>query len=227
MAQVETHTTTTRCSPMSGWRSDMRAGHVLHASLAMAALVLGPSVARADSAADEAATKLAVHVCASCHGPGGNSTSPTFPKLAAQQEPYLVAQINAFKSGKRGEKEAHDYMLGMTTLIDDATAAALGRYFARQPPAAGEPGDPQQVARGKQLFEQGAEGKVVACATCHGAHAEGNGIFPRLAGQHAPYVVKQLKVIQSNLRQSPVMHGIITKLTSDDMADVAAYVQSL
>ena len=46
-------------------------------------------------------------------------------------------------------------------------------------------------------------------------------------GLVAPHVVKQIKVIQSDLRQSPVMHGIITKLTPDDMADVAAYVQSL
>jgi len=205
----------------------MHAPHIIHAILVLAVLMVRPSPALADSAADEAAIKLAAHVCASCHGPGGNSTSPTFPKLAAQQETYLVAQIDAFKSGKRGEQEAHDYMLGMTTLIDDATAAALGRYYAHQPPPQGEPGDPRQVARGKMLFEQGAEGKVVACATCHGPHAEGNGIFPRLAGQHASYVVKQLKVIQSNLRQSPVMHGIITKLTPDDMADVAAYLQSL
>ena len=48
---------------------------------------------------------------------GRHSTSPTFPNLAAQQQAYLVAQIQAFKNGRRGEQEAHDYMLGMTTLI--------------------------------------------------------------------------------------------------------------
>jgi cytochrome c553 len=196
-------------------------------ALLVAALLPLMAAAQGTTPSDAAATKLATQVCSSCHGPGGNSVSPTFPKLAAQQEAYLVAQIGNFKNGARGEQEAHDYMLGMTTLIDDATAAALARYYARQPPAAGVAGDTERIARGKQLFEQGIQDKVVACASCHGAHAEGAGIFPRLAGQHAAYVKHQLQVIQSNLRKSPVMHGIITRLTPEDMQDVAAYLESI
>lgn len=196
--------------------------------LALAMLLMTPQLAaQTSTTSDDAAVKLATRVCVSCHGPGGNSVSPTFPKLAAQQEAYLVAQIGAFKNGSRGEKEAHDYMLGMTTLIDDATAASLARYYAHQPPAAGTPGDPGRMARGKKIFEQGIEDKVVACASCHGAHAEGAGIFPRLAGQHAAYIEHQLAIIQSNLRQSPVMHGIIGKLTPEDMVDVATYLESM
>jgi cytochrome c553 len=183
--------------------------------------------AQSTAASDDAATKLASQVCSSCHGPGGNSTSPTFPKLAAQQQAYLVAQIQAFKSGGRGEQEAHDYMLGMTTLIDDATAAALARYFAKQPPPHGVSTDPALMAAGQKLFTQGIADHVVACASCHGDHAQGNSIFPRLAGQHAPYIVRQLKVIQGNLRNSPVMHGIIKDLTPEEMNEVAAYLQSL
>jgi cytochrome c553 len=179
------------------------------------------------SASDDAAIKLATQVCSSCHGPGGNSQSPTFPRLAGQQQAYVLAQIKAFKSGERNEQEAHDYMLGMTTLIDDATAESLARYFASQPPPKGIPGDPAAMAAGKKIFEQGIPGQVVACATCHGAHAEGNGIFPRLADQHAAYIVRQLTVIQRNLRNSPVMHGIIKNLTPEEMKDVAAYLQSL
>ena len=179
------------------------------------------------AASDDAAIKLATQVCSSCHGPGGNSKSPTFPRLAGQQQAYLVAQIKAFKDGKRHEQEAHDYMLGMATLIDDPTAEALGRYFASQPHPEGIPGNPAEVAAGKKIFEQGIPGQVVACATCHGPHAEGNGIFPRLADQHAAYIVRQLTVIQRNLRNSPVMHGIIKNLTPEDMKNVAAYLQSL
>lgn len=179
------------------------------------------------SPSDDAAIKLATQVCSSCHGPGGNSVSPTFPRLAGQQEAYLVAQIQAFKDGKRNEQEAHDYMLGMTTLIDSVTAEALARYFARQPVPKGISGNPAQVAAGKKIYEQGIPDQVVACSTCHGAHAEGNGIFPRLADQHAEYIVRQLSVIQRNLRNSPVMHGIIKNLKPEDMKDVATYLQSL
>jgi cytochrome c553 len=179
------------------------------------------------SASDDAAIKLATQVCSSCHGPGGDSKSPTFPRLAGQQQAYVSAQIKAFKSGTRNEQEAHDYMLGMTTLIDDATAESLARYFASQPHPKGIPGDPAAMAAGKKIFEQGIPGQVVACATCHGAHAEGNGIFPRLADQHEAYIVRQLTVIQRNLRNSPVMHGIIKNLTPEEMKNVAAYLQSL
>jgi cytochrome c553 len=179
------------------------------------------------SASDDAAIKLATQVCSSCHGPGGDSKSPTFPRLAGQQQAYVAAQIKAFKSGTRNEQEAHDYMLGMTTLIDDATAESLARYFASQPHPKGIPGDPAAMAAGKKIFEQGIPGQVVACATCHGAHAEGNGIFPRLADQHEAYIVRQLTVIQRNLRNSPVMHGIIKNLTPEEMKNVAAYLQSL
>lgn len=193
----------------------------------LSCLLVSPAHAQSSSTSDDAAIKLASQVCSSCHGPGGNSISPTFPKLAAQQQPYLVAQIKAFKSGTRGEQEAHDYMLGMTTLIDDPTAEALARYFARQPAPRGTSSDPTLVAAGQKLFTQGISGQVVPCASCHGDHAQGNGIFPRLAGQHAPYIVRQLKVIQSNLRNSPVMHGIIKNLTPKDMEEVAAYLQSL
>src|SRR6185312_15689650 len=44
------------------------------------------------------------------------------------------------------------------------------------------------------------------CQSCHGEHAEGNGVFPRLAGQHADYLKKQLEAFRSSLRESDVMH---------------------
>jgi len=56
-------------------------------------LLPGPVANAAESTtqADEAAATLATQVCSSCHSPGGDSKSPTFPKLAAQQQQYLVA----------------------------------------------------------------------------------------------------------------------------------------
>jgi len=69
--------------------------------------------------------------------------------------------------------------------------------------------------------------RVLACASCHGAHGEGMATFPRLAGQHAPYLLKQLLVIQSVLRTAPVMHGVIKDLTKDQMQAVVAYLESI
>ena len=77
------------------------------------------------------------------------------------------------------------------------------------------------------MFEHGESTRhITACAGCHGANAEGNSIFPRLAGQHAAYIVRQLQVIQNNLRKSPVMHGLITELKPNEMKAIAEFVQS-
>jgi len=55
----------------------------------------------------------------------------------------------------------------------------------------------RQYGRGRDVFEHGVPAKEIPpCATCHGDHGQGNAGFPRLAGQHADYVVKQLLVFQ-------------------------------
>jgi cytochrome c553 len=180
------------------------------------------------NAYEHAAQQAASTVCASCHGPAGVSTSPVFPHLAGQSEVYLAAQLRAFKAKSRGEQDAHDYMWGMATLLDDSVIDGLAHYYSSQKPGPGIPGDRNLVERGKILFEQGdPQRQVPACSGCHGQAAEGNGIFPRLAGQHAAYVVRQLNAIQRRTRESPIMHGVIKELNSDGMKAVAEYLQSL
>ena len=51
--------------------------------------------------------------------------------------------------------------------------------------------------------------------------------FPRLAGQHAPYLLKQLLVIQNALRNAPVMHGVVKELTNDQIQAVVLYLESI
>ena len=68
---------------------------------------------------------------------------------------------------------------------------------------------------------------VPACAACHGADGHGMADFPRLAGQHAQYVLKQLDSFQTNMRNVAIMHGVASGLTGDDAAAVAAYLESL
>jgi cytochrome c553 len=200
--------------------------------LAVAGTAFVPRARAADAtdarAADaDAAAKVAGQVCSNCHGPGGVSASPMFPRLAGQQEQYLAAQIRAFKNKTRADPEAHNYMWGMATLVSDSMIDALARYYAGQAPAPGIDGDARLIAEGKRLFEQGIPDRnIAACGSCHGANAEGRSIFPRLAGQHARYLVRQLTVIQKQLRASPIMHGIIKDLKRKEMEEVAAYLQS-
>ena len=66
--------------------------------------------------------------------------------------------------------------------------------------------------------------KSQACAACHGA--DGNASipnYPKLAGQHASYLVKQLQVFKTNKRKDPIMNGQVANLSQQDMEDISAY----
>jgi cytochrome c553 len=177
---------------------------------------------------NRAALKVVVESCSTCHGPNGHSVAPTFPVLAAQRAPYLELQLHAFKDQTRADPDAQAYMWGVAAPLSDTLISELAAYYARQPAVAGHAaGSATLIARGEQIFKEGVPAKQIpACATCHGARAEGMASFPRLAGQHAPYLLKQLLVIQSVLRTAPVMHGVIKDLTKDQMEAVVVYLAS-
>lgn len=174
--------------------------------------------------------RRAIHVCASCHGEGGRSTNVAYPKLAGQSAMYTVRQLTDFRAQKRSETDSKAYMWGVSALLDDETIQSLADYYAAQTPARGHAkGSAAELARGRKLFSEGAPARGVrACATCHGVNAEGAAGFPRLAGQHAEYLQRQLKVFGTALRP----HGVLMKnetanMTAAEMRAVALYLQSL
>jgi len=68
------------------------------------------------------------------------------------------------------------------------------------------------------------QAKAVVCAACHGV--DGNSAvpnWPKLAGQHATYLERQVGLIKSGDRPVPEMVGIVAGLTPEDIADLAAY----
>lgn len=170
------------------------------------------------------------HFCrdCACHGVNGRSVSPTFPNLAAQTAQYIELQLHAFKDQSRADPDAQAYMWGMASQLSDLMILGLANYFSSQPAAPGIPGDLTLIAQGQRIFDEGVPARQIPpCASCHGAHAEGIATFPRLAGQHAPYLLRQLLVIQSVLRTAPVMHGVVKDLTKDQMQAVVAYLESI
>lgn len=195
-------------------------------------LVAGPPPARAAEEAKHPAgntVERAVHVCAACHGEGGRSSSPAFPSLAGQMPQYFAAQLKDFREQKRAESDIQAYMWGVSALLDDATIDGLARYFAEQTPAPGRAGDASLMSAGKEIFEHGLPARNVRpCTQCHGAHGEGAAVFPRLAGQHADYLLRQLKVFRTRLRP----HGVLMKNETSELSDaelraLATYIQSL
>ena len=72
-------------------------------------------------------------------------------------------------------------------------------------------------------------GKALAatCAACHGADGNSpSGAWPKLAGQHASYIVKQLQDYKSGARENAIMAGMAAGLSDQDMLDLAAYFSS-
>ncbi len=187
--------------------------------------------ARAEEPAAEApsgALKATLATCATCHGAKGQSVSPTFPNLAGQSAAYIETQLHAFKDQSRADPDAQAYMWGMAAQLSEDTISAVAKFYAAQAPTPGHAGNGALTRQGKVIFEQGVPARgIPPCASCHGEHAEGMAVFPRLAGQHAPYLFKQLLVIQNVLRTAPVMHGVIKDLTKDQMQAVVAYLESL
>jgi len=91
---------------------------------------------------------------------------------------------------------------------------ALAACFAAPTMAAGD------AASGKQ--------KSQSCAACHGpdGNAPTGPDFPRLAGQHYDYLLKALRDYKSGARKNPIMSGQVSGLSTQDMADLAAYFSS-
>jgi cytochrome c553 len=177
------------------------------------------------------ATTMAQQVCSNCHGMTGSSVSPNFPNLAGQTEPYFVSQLNGFKSHARRDPPGFEYMWGLSRSLTEEQIKGLAAYYAGQSPTAQiVEGSRDRLEAGKTIFVSGVAAKgVPACSSCHGAEGKGNAIFPRLAGQHADYVAKQLLVFQrtDERPEGAVMKTVAHDLSAQDIQDVAAYLQTL
>ena len=84
--------------------------------------------------------------------------------------------------------------------------------------------------RGELIFSKGLpESGVIQCNSCHGPDGQGNAQFPRLAGQHANYLIRQIKVFQLT-EQRPrgaLMKQVTHSLSEADAVAVANYIATL
>jgi cytochrome c553 len=168
--------------------------------------------------------------CAACHGADGNSVTPDWPMLAGQHASYIVRQLQAFKNGERTDVTMKPFadMLSEQDMLDVAA------YFAAQTPIP-KGADPALVGLGQQIYRGGVPARgVAACIACHGPDGNGNPLaaYPRVGGQHAAYVSKQLNAYASGDRRSDVdlnqmMRNVAGELFEDEIRALASYVQGL
>jgi cytochrome c553 len=98
-------------------------------------------------------------------------------------------------------------------------------------PAKVAPAGPEKadVAKGEALYNAGdAKRGLAACMGCHGPNGvSGGGTYPKLAGQHAAYTVKQLKDYKAGKeRPNAIMAAFAGMMTEQDMINVAAYLKN-
>lgn len=209
----------------------------LVAKALVVAALMGGAVNIAVAGGDAAAGQSKSAVCGACHGADGNSMVPSFPKLAGQNEAYIVKQLQDMKSNLRNVPQ----MAAIVPGLSDQDMADLAAYFSKQTPAGGA-ADPALVELGQSVFRAGKHDEgVAACASCHGATGKGmpEAGFPLLAGQHAAYIEAQLKAFRAagredaegarrtNDGEGKMMQATAARLSDNDIKALASYINGL
>jgi cytochrome c553 len=153
--------------------------------------------------------------CTGCHGREGRSTPEGyFPRIAGKPAGYLLAQLRAFREGRR----RHAVMAGLLEPLSDAYLADIAGHFAALDlPYAPPPppvGDAAALAAGARLVREGQPARgLAACTTCHGAALTGvRPAIPGLLGLPRDYLIAQLGAWR---------HGQRAAVAPDCMGDVA------
>lgn len=205
-------------------------------------LIIAGAIHSANAAQGDAqAGKAKSSVCGACHGATGVNPNPTYPDLAGQHAEYIVKQLTDFKSGARTDV----MMAPMAANLSEQDMADLAAYFSSQKraservEAAPVDGASSAVASSATATElvtsfpakaiyagdvKLGQEKSAICASCHGV--DGNSLvpmYPKLAGQSANYLAKQLADFKSGERKDPVMSGMVAALSDQDMHDLAAF----
>jgi len=178
--------------------------------------------------------------CVACHSNDGNSASPMFPKIAGLGEKYLLKQLKDIQSKQRIVPE----MTGLLDNKSDADLADLAAFFdskTLQLSGAKELKvktnasiEVDSLVLGARIYRAGnAEAGVPACSGCHSPTGNGNApaAFPRLGGQYAAYIEKQLKAFRAGERANDgdamIMRSIAQRMTDAEIASVANFISGL
>ncbi|MEW6765019.1 MAG: c-type cytochrome [Pseudomonadota bacterium] len=195
---------------------------------ATAAAPAAETAPAAAAAGDAAAGKAKYATCAACHGANGEG-SGAFPKLAGLSAGDAETKLKKYRAGEQVGPMT-SMMAPNASGLSDADIANLAAHIASfggaTAPAAADEAAPAaaagDVAAGKT--------KYATCAACHGMNAEGQGIFPKLAGQSAGDLADKLKKYRAGEQVGPMtamMAPNATGLSDADIADLSAYLASL
>ncbi len=178
--------------------------------------------------------KLQYAGCISCHGiDAQGSEMMNAPQLAGLSRWYLQRQLGYFKHNIRGQNSTDVYgqqMSAMSALLsDDKAIEDVSAYLNSLPSNQNTLINKGDVIKGKVLYKN--------CSYCHGDDAQGSYAMnaPKLAGQHAWYLKRQIASYQHGIRGAHPAdtYGkqmiLMSKILHDERAvhDVVSYINSL
>lgn len=196
-------------------------------TLAQALIAASFAAATAAQASESArAAEIVQSQCAICHGPEGESSTPVFPRLAAQHADYVARQLADFQAGRRKSP----VMEPMVKDLSPGDMQAIGRWFESRQARVHNVADPALFSQGREVYQRGLPAKgVPACKKCHGLEGEGTDTLPRVGGQHAQYLEAQLRAFSARTRTNDnmVMQTIAARISDDELRAVASYISGL
>jgi cytochrome c553 len=200
----------------------------------------GLLAASVNAGGDAARGEAQTAVCAACHGADGNSPSPVYPKLAGLGEKYLLKQLKDVQSGARSIPE----MAGQLDGKSEQDLADLAAYYASKSIQLAGAKDQDLMLNsgakisalklGEKIYRAGNhETGVPACTGCHSPRGQGNAPagYPRVSGQYAEYVEKQLLSFRKGERQNDgeirTMRSVAEHMSEAEIKAVSAYIAGL
>jgi cytochrome c553 len=137
------------------------------------------------------------------------------PNLVGLDPKYLVAAMNAYRSGTR----KHDMMKALLVSLTDPQIKNIALFYALQKPARAQTSVPGDAPAGQAA--------AAACAGCHGdLGVSGNPATPGLAGQDAHYLAAATRAYKDGSRQDQTMKALAAALDDATIQNLAAYYAS-
>jgi cytochrome c553 len=133
-----------------------------------------------------------------------------FVKVNIMRQSVQISKLNSFRAAA-------------LAFLVSASLGFTAHAVAAEPAAKAAKPD---AAIGERLYNNGDPQRgVIGCASCHGPEGKSAaGAWPKLAGQHSAYTIKQLKNYKDGTRANAIMAGMSAALTEQDMANIAAYL---
>ncbi|WP_077000170.1 cytochrome c [Variovorax sp. KK3] len=202
-------------------------------ALAVACVTVSAQAQKITGSVENGSKKVAM--CVGCHGIIGYQASfpevHKVPMIAGQSATYITSALSAYKGGDR----KHPTMRAIADSLTEQDIADLAAYYSQLGVQEGD-APPATAARQPSERVQAliSRDKDNACTKCHGANfnTPNDGTVPKLAGQHADYLLVALKSykVEKNLtigRSNGVMSGQAKKFSNAELKDLASYISSL